>query len=468
MKKYLVAALASALLTCAVQAQTATPPNNNPPTINFNKSKDLFIAQFDSKPDPDDIHAIAGLGSMLAHPDLHNVDYYAVQGSVGKQGGQFIPAPALMNLAFGQQNVRWTQAGVGKNNTVPDTANWNASVDRVRIKAKAALDRGGNVYVMDAGNEDFTHDWVQELVNQTAYTTNDTKARIIVVQHSNWNEEQTSSAAVLNWVRNNTDYRRIADGNGANATPDYQQNIPQGSFNNSFITSAKAANNPNSHARALWVEADAVLQAHGHFPSYSSISRGGVDFSDCVEAWYIFNVGNNANGIQPFWNRYVRNTNSANGPVPGPAGGSGSGAPIGQTVALKSVGNGKYVAADRGLDAINWPLAANRTAVGAWEKFQVVDAGGGLIALKANGNGKFVASDQFLSSINWPMAANRTAVGAWEKFTWVENSDGTISLKANGNGKFIAADRGLDVINWPLAANRTAIGAWEKFTFEIQ
>ncbi|MEO0793654.1 MAG: hypothetical protein AAFX93_00745 [Verrucomicrobiota bacterium] len=352
MKKYLLAGLASLAFVYAAQAQSPTPVNNNPPTINFDKTKDLYIAQFDSKPDPDDIQAIAAVGSMLAHPDLHGVDFYGVQGTVGMQGyncnvcenNNFIPAPALMDLAFGPG--RWSQAGMGNRNTFPQNSNfpasgsanwgqntnWIPAVNAVVAKAKTALDRGGNVYVADAGNMDFTRDWVQSLINTTGYTANDTRNRIIVVQHSNWNENNTTTtpkrgisgggsvpagqATVLEWVRNNTDYRRIADGNGNNATPGYNSSA------NNWQTSAEANSNPNTHARNLWLEADSVLAAHGFFPSYSNISNGGVDFSDTAETWYIFNVGTNANTIQKFWNRYVTNTNSANGPVPGPVGGN--------------------------------------------------------------------------------------------------------------------------------------------------
>ncbi|ADE53149.1 carbohydrate-binding domain-containing protein [Coraliomargarita akajimensis] len=368
MRRSTLSLLAFAAAPILVQAQSPTAPNSNPPVVNFDKSKDLFIAQFDSKPDPDDIHAIAAIGSMLAHPDLHGVDFYGVQGTVGMQGYnnpnmEFIPAPGLMTLAFGAQNVRWTQAGKGKGNTFPNNANfpagssfpnnmygqndnWVPSVNRVRDKAKTALDRGGKVYVMEAGNSDFTHDWVQSLINTTAYTVNDTKTRIVVVQHSNWNENNTTTtpkrgisggandtvpagqATILEWVRNNTDYRRIEDGNWANSTPDYTDN------NTTWQTQAEASTNPNVHARNLWREADSVLAAHGHFPSYSQISTGGVDYSDAAEAWYIFNIGNkvsnNVNTTPEFWARYVTNTDSASGPVPGPSGGSGSnGTPYG-------------------------------------------------------------------------------------------------------------------------------------------
>ncbi|MEM6885891.1 MAG: carbohydrate-binding protein [Verrucomicrobiota bacterium] len=329
MKTKIVSLLAALLVLCG--STTAQ--------VNFDKTKDLFLAQFDSKPDPDDIHSIAAVGCMMAHPDLHNVDFYAVQGTVGRQGGQFIPAPALMTMAFGQQNVRWTQAGNGQTNTTPGTANWNASVDRVRVKAKAALDRGGKVYIMEAGNSDFSHDWIQELVSQTSYTTTDTQQRIIVVQHQiAFNEGQTTPAK-LAWVKANTDYRNIGDGNGAgNGTPDYQQNVPNGSFNDTFSSAAEAASNPNTHARDMWLEAESAIVAvlprtpTNQIPTYSSIRGRGVDFSDAVEAWYIFNLGTTVDNIQKFWNRYVTNTNSANGPVPGPLGSpGGNGTPFGGT-----------------------------------------------------------------------------------------------------------------------------------------
>ncbi|ADE54017.1 beta-agarase [Coraliomargarita akajimensis] len=137
---------------------------------------------------------------------------------------------------------------------------------------------------------------------------------------------------------------------------------------------------------------------------------------------------------------------------------------IGQTIALKAKANNKYVCADN-VDPVNRTLWANRTAVGGWEKFVVVDAGGGLIALKANANGKYVSSDP---GLNWSLAANRTAISGLEKFTWILNSDGTVSLKANGNGQYICADRKLNSSAPPLEANRTSIGTWEKFTVEIE
>lgn len=60
------------------------------------------------------------------------------------------------------------------------------------------------------------------------------------------------------------------------------------------------------------------------------------------------------------------------------------------------------------------PLIANRTAVGTFETFTEVDAGGGKIALLANANGKYVCADNAGAN---PLIANRTSYGAWETFT---------------------------------------------------
>ena len=82
---------------------------------------------------------------------------------------------------------------------------------------------------------------------------------------------------------------------------------------------------------------------------------------------------------------------------------------------------------------------------------------GGLIALRAHANNKYVCAD---NGGNSPLIANRTAVGSWEKFQVMNNADGSISLKANANGKYVTAE---NAGASSLIANRTAIGAWEEF-----
>lgn len=69
----------------------------------FDKSTDLLLAQFDCKPDADDIQAIAALGSILHHPDFRSVNTYGVAGAVGTQGGKYIRPNTLFESVFGKK-----------------------------------------------------------------------------------------------------------------------------------------------------------------------------------------------------------------------------------------------------------------------------------------------------------------------------------------------------------------------------
>ncbi len=279
---------------------SGTTANTRP---SFEKSKDILIAQFDSKPDADDIHAQAALGAMLAHPDLAGVNFYAVSGAIGIQSGKFIDSRTLFTMAFGAENSRWTDA----------MANWEASVTRIRDKTKPILEAGGKVWVQEAGQSDITRDWIAALIT-AGVSEAVIKSNVIVVQHSKWNEDQTTSAD-LSYVRSKTDYRAIDDGNADSG--DYSSRAYRGDVTPKYVssatswrTSAKAAGNPNATARELWTEADRIIVASGFNAGYSEIPGGGVDFSDCVENWWIFNIGSGADSVATFWDRYVVNTAS--------------------------------------------------------------------------------------------------------------------------------------------------------------
>jgi hypothetical protein len=119
--------------------------------------------------------------------------------------------------------------------------------------------------------------------------------------------------------------------------------------------------------------------------------------------------------------------------------------------------NGKYVTAESaGASA----LIANRTAIGPWEQFDMVDAGGGYVAFLAHANGKYVTAENAGASA---LIANRAAIGIWEQFKIVPNADGTVSFLARINSKYVTAESaGASA----LIANRPAIGPWEKFTVQ--
>ena len=49
----------------------------------FDVSSDVFVAHFDSKPDVDDLHSIAAVGSLLKLPELSCVEAIGVAGAAG-------------------------------------------------------------------------------------------------------------------------------------------------------------------------------------------------------------------------------------------------------------------------------------------------------------------------------------------------------------------------------------------------
>ena len=132
----------------------------------------------------------------------------------------------------------------------------------------------------------------------------------------------------------------------------------------------------------------------------------------------------------------------------------GSTPPPTGVVSLRARANNLYVTAE---NAGASPLIANRTAIGWWEQFDLLDAGNGNIALRAHANSLIVTAENAGAS---PLVANRTAIGLWETFTLVPNSNGTVSLRAAVNNRYVSAENAGAAA---LIANRAAIGAWEQF-----
>jgi hypothetical protein len=171
----------------------------------------------------------------------------------------------------------------------------------------------------------------------------------------------------------------------------------------------------------------------------------------------------NADGTACSSDYYLRLTNdggrmlkgqlalTATRPTPPVAGGTGTGT----VVSLRAMANNMIVTAE---NAGASPLIANRTAIGAWEEFDLLDAGNGNVALRAHANNMIVTAENAGASA---LIANRTAIGLWETFQLIHNSNGTVSLRAMANNMIVTAE---NAGASPLIANRTAIGTWEQFT----
>lgn len=127
-----------------------------------------------------------------------------------------------------------------------------------------------------------------------------------------------------------------------------------------------------------------------------------------------------------------------------------SGAPIGQTIWLRGTNN-RYVSSENGQTA----MRCNRTSVGGWEQFTVVNAGSGRIALRGS-NGRYVSSENGQTG----MMCNRTTIGGWEAFDWIDIGGGQIALRGTNN-RYVSSENGQSA----MMCNRTSVGGWEAFTW---
>src|SRR5882757_8979679 len=101
-------------------------------------------------------------------------------------------------------------------------------------------------------------------------------------------------------------------------------------------------------------------------------------------------------------------------------------APVGQTIWLRASATSLFVSADQNRGA--WaPLVADRSSAGAWEQFQVIDAGGGFISFRSVGTGLIVSADQARGTFA-PLVADRSTIGTWEQFIWADISGNTFTL----------------------------------------
>merc|ERR1711998_431751 len=130
----------------------------------------------------------------------------------------------------------------------------------------------------------------------------------------------------------------------------------------------------------------------------------------------------------------------------------GGGLHVGSTVALKG-GQGDKYCADEGDN-----IACNRDMLSQWEKFTVVNAGGGKIALKGGKKSKYCADE------GNNIACDRDELGQWEGFTVVNAGCGKIALKGGKKSKYCADEQ--QFLGDKVVCDRDKLGQWEKFTVE--
>lgn len=169
----------------------------------FDREKDLLSLHYDHAPDKDDGHSAAADRTILeslygnAWVKKHVV---AVSGTYGKNAKSFnAKSDAVMDAAWNDCGG-WLSGHTNREQTAAELfKRWST-----------VLAAGGDVWVKEGGQSDITATLVKRIKEETPKV--DTARRIHVVQHSTWNENQTTEAA-LAYTKQQTDYIKIRDAN---------------------------------------------------------------------------------------------------------------------------------------------------------------------------------------------------------------------------------------------------------------
>ncbi len=249
----------------------------------FKKGKDFLLIQFDCKTDVDDLQTVAALSTLLTDSNFTNINYHAVAGTYGIQEGLYVPPNDLFQLAFGDN---WTDAHNNK----------KGAVEKVKSLVIKTLVQDGNLWIADAGQSDFSAELVHAI--QKDLPKIETSKRIHVIQHAEWNEEVTTPEK-LDFVKRNTDYIKIPDGNGVgNGTPGFRS--PEFTNWDDKIT--------NPEMRKIWQLAIELSNKYnGKEGRYynEAIAAGGLDFSDLSEVCWILGI-RNIKDTEHFFNLYAQ------------------------------------------------------------------------------------------------------------------------------------------------------------------
>lgn len=176
-------------------------PEDKP--LTFNPEKDLLSLHYDHAPDQDDGQSAAADRTLLE--STHGRDWLAahvlpVSGAYGMNKPLFnVKSDAVMDAVWNERGG-WVAAH----------RDWNAALEAIHTRWRTTLEAGGDIYVKEGGQSDITAEVVRRLRRE--HPGIDPLQRIHVVQHSTWNENQTTAGA-LEYVKRNTHYIRIADAN---------------------------------------------------------------------------------------------------------------------------------------------------------------------------------------------------------------------------------------------------------------
>lgn len=248
---------------------------------NFHIEKDLLLVHFDCKTDVDDIHTMAGLATLLSDSGFSTINYHAVTGTYGIQKGLYVPPNDLLQQAF---DDNWSDAH----------EDFDSALIKVKELVKITLANGGDIWIAEAGQSDFTAELVKAL--KVDFSEINSSLRIHVIQHSTWNEKVTSPER-LEFVKENTDYHKIPDGNAVgNGSPGFRS--PDYTHWADKITDPRLVE--------IWELAIEIANKYnGKDGRYNNeaISAGGLDFSDLSAVCWILGL-KDIKDTENFFNLY--------------------------------------------------------------------------------------------------------------------------------------------------------------------
>ena len=244
-----------------------TPPSspNGGGGVGRLAADDLLVLHYDNCPDRDDGHAMAAAYTLTQRLGLSPL---VVNGTCG--------ASILDRYQPSSSSVVLASFGSALNALTDPARALSRSVEA--WVAVLAGDRG-RVWIAEGGPSDFTARVLRTLARD--YPGLDPK-RVRVVQHSNWNEDNTDAAS-LRHVQQVTGYTRLADGNLANATADLNQ------LSGTFVAAARS-----SRFSRAWNAAFDYLNPNQR-----------LDFSDTVELLHIVGDSTTRNP-EDFAERYLK------------------------------------------------------------------------------------------------------------------------------------------------------------------
>ena len=149
--------------------------------------------------------------------------------------------------------------------------------------------------------------------------------------------------------------------------------------------------------------------------------------------------------------------------------------PSGQTIAIRSAENGKFVRAEIGATGVgSGMLRAGYDSAASSGAFTLVwNSSRGAWALRSNAAGKYVSdNDTAGSSVDWSAGSQDAILSAvaatasdWEMFNLYRYADGTYSFRAKTTGLYVAPELNYSGADYAmLRARSTDRGSWERLT----